>query len=494
MSSAFKTRAPAEQDGAVSTREGVCTVEDKKSTSLTDRIWGVFSSIKLAVVVFTLISLTSVIGTLIQQQVEPERNIKMLAKIFGDSAPAVYKVLNTMGFMDMYRSWWFLSLLFIFAANLVICSIDRLPGIWKLAKEPIKPLDPDVFKSLTIRQQVQVKGKASDIKTSLTAGLRKIGFKNILSDEASGQIYAEKGRYSRLGVYVTHLSILFILLGGIEGKFLGFDGYLPLLEGTTASSIEARNGKPIPLGFSVRCDDFDVSFYDNSDTPRAFKSKLVVIENNKEVLKKEIEVNDPLRYKGVVFYQASYFFSQDHVKDAKFIFNVYSKTAGKGSRIEAGLEKQADIPGAGLSMKVQDFSPAIGVDKASGQLITYANQMNNPAAFVEFFEGSKSVHKQWVLKRYPDTWKTPFGSVELVDIWGVQYTGLQVRKDPGVWLVYLGCLLMAVGLYAAFFMSHRRVWLRLHEEKGSTFVTVAGSANKNKIQFDQKIDTFIKSL
>ncbi|MCE5311634.1 MAG: cytochrome c biogenesis protein ResB [Nitrospiraceae bacterium] len=469
-------------------------MEEKNSISLTDRIWKMFSSIKLAVVVFTLISVTSIIGTLIQQQVEPERNIQMLGKIFGASAPAVYKVFSTLGFMDMYRSWWFLSLLFIFAANLVICSIDRLPGIWKLAKEPVKPLDADIFKSLIIRPQVQVKAKLSDARTSVITGLGKIGFKHVLTDETSGQIYAEKGRYSRLGVYVTHLSILFILLGGIEGKFFGFDGYLPLLEGTSASSIEARDGKQIPLGFSVRCDDFDVSFYDNSDTPKSFRSKLVVIDNNREVLKKDIEVNDPLRYKGVVFYQASYFFSQDHVKDAKFILKVYSKADNKSSQVDAGLEKLTEIPGTGLSLKIQDFSPAIGIDDKTGQLMTYANQMNNPAAFIEFFEGNKSIHKQWVLKRFPDTWKTPFGSVELVDIWGVQYTGLQVRKDPGVWLVYLGCLLMAAGLYAAFFMSHRRIWLRLHEEKGSTFVTVAGSTNKNKIQFDQKIDSFIKSL
>ena len=32
-------------------------------------------------------------------------------------------------------------------------------------------------------------------------------------------------------------------------------------------------------------------------------------------------------------------------------------------------------------------------------------------------------------------------------------TCLQVAKDPGVWIVYLGCFLMLAGLYVAFFMS-----------------------------------------
>ena len=56
------------------------------------------------------------------------------------------------------------------------------------------------------------------------------------------------------------------------------------------------------------------------------------------------------------------------------------------------------------------------------------------------------------------------------------YTGLQVAKDPGVWVVWLGCFLMVVGIYVAFFMSHRRIWVRV--ENGT--VTVWGNASKNK--------------
>ncbi|MBN2654768.1 MAG: cytochrome c biogenesis protein ResB [Nitrospirae bacterium] len=469
-------------------------MEDKKSQGIVDRIWNILTSIKLAVVVFTLISVTSIAGTLIQQQVEPERNIKMLTKVFGDSAPAVFKVINAMGFTDMYRSWWFLALLFIFAVNLVICSIDRLPGIWKLAKTPIRPIEPEIFKSMIVRPQIQVKGKLEDTVSSVTAELKKIGFSNVLTDGKSGQIYSEKGRYSRLGVYVTHLSILLIMMGGIEGKFFGFDGYLALPEGGTASSIESRDGSKIPLEFSVRCDDFDVSFYDDTDTPKSYVSNLVVIENNKEVLKKQISVNDPLRYKGVVFYQASYFFNPDNIANSKFKMKVYAQGAGSSQDVSVGLDQSFDVPGTKIKGKVVDYSPAVGIDNKTGELFTYSNQMNNPAAFIEFSEAGKTVHKQWVLKRFPETWKTPFGSIQLLDIWGVQYTGLQVRKDPGVWLVYLGCLFMAVGLYAAFFMSHRRIWVHVAEEKGKTTVTVAGSANKNKIQFDQKIDSLTKSL
>ncbi|MCC6346592.1 MAG: cytochrome c biogenesis protein ResB, partial [Nitrospirales bacterium] len=73
-------------------------------------------------------------------------------------------------------------------------------------------------------------------------------------------------------------------------------------------------------------------------------------------------------------------------------------------------------------------------------------------------------------------------------------TGLQVRKDPGVWIVYLGCIVMGIGLYASFFMHHARVWVRLREEKGGTSVSLAASTNKNKLAFEQKMDKYISSL
>ena len=62
-------------------------------------------------------------------------------------------------------------------------------------------------------------------------------------------------------------------------------------------------------------------------------------------------------------------------------------------------------------------------------------------------------------------------------------TGLQVAKDPGVWLVYLGCGLMLVGLVTAFFLSHRRIWLFLREEEGGTAILFVGSTNKNRAGF-----------
>ena len=66
-------------------------------------------------------------------------------------------------------------------------------------------------------------------------------------------------------------------------------------------------------------------------------------------------------------------------------------------------------------------------------------------------------------------------------------TGLQVAKDPGVWIVYFGCGLMMVGLYMAFFMSHRRIWLYCSTDNAGDRLVLAGSANKNKQAFGKTL-------
>ena len=305
--------------------------KDKKEQGIVDRVWDFFSSITLAVVVFTAISATSIVGTILEQQAAPERNIKLLGKFFGDAAPGAFKVLDALGFTNMYHSWWFLTLLFIFAANLVICSLDRLPKIWKLVKDPVSPLAPEQLKVMPIKRELSLKGKPGDVKASVGEALGKAGFKASSAEEGDIlQFYAEKGRYSRLGVYVTHFSILMILMGAVIGMLFGFNGGLNLPEGVTSPAAYTGDGVPIPLGFEVRCDNFEVSFYDNSDAPKAYKSRLTVLENGKEVMKKQIDVNNPLKYKGITFYQASYGYSP--TKDSLFKFNVASSLGLKSDQ------------------------------------------------------------------------------------------------------------------------------------------------------------------
>jgi len=74
------------------------------------------------------------------------------------------------------------------------------------------------------------------------------------------------------------------------------------------------------------------------------------------------------------------------------------------------------------------------------------------------------------------------------------YTGLQVARDPGVWVVYSGFILMIVGFYITFFMSHQQICVELAASGEQTEVIVAGTANKNKMGMQTKVDTIAEKL
>jgi len=85
---------------------------------------------------------------------------------------------------------------------------------------------------------------------------------------------------------------------------------------------------------------------------------------------------------------------------------------------------------------------------------------------------------------------TPLGEflVRVDDVETVMYTGLQVAKDPGVPVVWAGCILITIGTLMAFFTSHRRVWARVTPEPGGAKVLFAGNASRNRVSFEQRFE------
>jgi len=69
-----------------------------------------------------------------------------------------------------------------------------------------------------------------------------------------------------------------------------------------------------------------------------------------------------------------------------------------------------------------------------------------------------------------------------------------VRKDPGVWVVYLGCIAISIGLFIAFFTNHRKIWIKVVEEKNNSKVIIGATCNKNRMSFERNIEKIISLL
>ena len=500
-------------------------MEDKEKTDIFESIWKFLASVKLAIYTLIIIALSSIVGTIVEQAAEPAKNIALLAKFFGDNlAPTVYNIFAKMGFMDMYSSWWFVSFLAIFSINLIVCSIDRFPKTWRSIRKPQRPLPENAIKSLGIKKNLHFKTSLNVAKDEFLNLLKSSRYKvSEASEEGSVQLYTQKNRYAKLTVYVVHLSIILIFIGAVIGSKFGFKGYVNVVEGRSTKVAYKSPGEPIPLGFEVKCLWYETEYYGATSTPREFMSELVILDKGREVMRKVIEVNNPLKYKGITFYQSSYglltgvmddFMIEDvesrrqttlQPKFTKYpnqVGNFIVKvTPANGQETTLTLRRgdTFDIPGTEIKGTVVGFSPTLDRDRMTGALGTseyYKDKMMNPAVAIEVESPGKKPFVGWYLKKDP-TWIVPEGGHELefVDFRGVEFTGLQVAKDPGVWFIYIACIVMGISLYLCFFISNKKLWVHISHEspgnKGPVRITVGGSTNRNKINFEKEIDKLL---
>jgi len=446
-----------------------------KEPSFTDRLWDFFCSLKLAIMTLILLATTSIIGTVIEQNLAPQEYMQK----YGMSE-STYKVLDTLQFFNMYHSYWFLSLLGIFAVNLICCSIKRLPRIIKTVREPILVADDGLFRTFSNKEEIVTKGSLESVRDKVVTLLGK-KFATPVVTEQDGRVYlfAQKGAFSRFGVYVTHTSILIIFLGAMIGNVWGYKAYVNIVEGKSINKVWGRGGEQaIPLDFEVRCDNFEVTFYEGGGRPKEFSSDLVVLENGQEVLKKTIEVNDPLSYKGLTFYQSSYGPAGDPI----YHFSVKNRETGETVSVSGQQGRHLPLPGGdtliamGYAENYQTFGPAAQVSIDSGN-----HEHGTP--FIVF-------------KNFPQFDEKRGGKyvISLLDAQQSFYTGLQVAKDPGVWVVWLGCLLLVLGSCGAFFLSHRRIWVTIETLEQGIGIKIGGNAHRNQPAFALFFDELKKDL
>lgn len=417
-------------------------------------VWNFFSSVKLALFTLGCLAVTSIIGTIIPQQ----ESLQFYINNYGPKAATFFQLFDI---TDMYTSWWFLSLLGLLSLNLIICSLDRFPKVWQQITDDNLVLPVERIKKMRTSASFTSQLSQPKIVSSLQSLLAQKGWPTKFREsENCTVLFSQKTPWSRAGVYLVHLSILVIFAGAIYGQLNGFKGSIMLPEQQSSNIVYPyKSADVIDLGFTVRCDRFDIEFYENS-MPKEYRSNLTILENDQIVLQKEIEVNGPLHYKGITFYQASY----QPFKDFIFSVSVHNEEpvifTGEFQKEIKWTEKNANF---GI-INIESVR-----DQASRLKIWFNDDSGEPSQFwmkagdvIEISRDNR-VYSFMAKQRYA--------------------TGLQVSKDPGVWLVYIGFGTMIIGLYLAFFMSHRRIWLVIESDSNGTQIHLRGTVNKNASGF-----------
>lgn len=434
-------------------------------------VWRFFASVKLALITLFLLASTSIFGTLIKQGQAPAYYVQ-------EYGPKLARLFAKLGLTSMYGSWWYLTILGLFAINLLVCSLHRLPSVWRAMTQDNLAIDPGQLEMMRFTQQAVAALAPDDAEGRIRRLLTGAGWKKPERAEREGMVlfFAQKGGWSRLGVYVVHLSILIILLGVLVGTLLGFQAYVYLPEGRSTNQIFLRKTQsPVPLGFDLQCDRFRKSFYPNGIV-KEYRADLTVTEPGLPTpFRKSVIVNDPLSYRGLTFYVG------DSYPLGEFLVSIKNQQTGLEQEFRIPAKKDVAWPGTKAAFRIEQL------EQDKDGVVSQAK--------IRFSAGAKAEPSVFWIKNQGNATIPGPGNVFTISFRQLSAVLLLIKKDPGIPIVYAGCLLMMVGLIISFFMSHQRLWVQIAARPGQgSQILLSGTANKHQGSFEQRFDTLAGSV
>ena len=439
-----------------------------------------FSSLKLAVGLISLIVLAAVIGTLIPQLRTPE----FYATRYG----ALSTWLIRFGFTHLYRSGWFVLLLFLFSINTLTCTLTRLGPKAKSVLNPKVDKTENELLALPLHETSSSPLPAAACRDRIQAALKLHHYR--LREKTSGSDYYFLGRKKsagRFGSDFVHFGLLFILGAGILSSLGGIRRNLLLHPGETASLPKA--------GFEVRLDKFETEYYPDRSV-KDWKSTLTILEDRQPILTRTIEVNHPLSFQGYRFYQASY--GTDWEKPILLLTVKSPSRPGIAYEIQVRNGAAETLAEENLEIFARHFVPdfALTADK---KVISRSSEPKNPAAYLEVSRNGQNIFSGWIFALYPDfprdQGKTPAEFVfELTDVQAVQYSVIQAALDPGALLIWIGSGLIMFGLGLAFYWRPREIRFIIRDEASGTLVIGSAHGPGNRDALTREFNEIHSSL
>ncbi len=445
-------------------------------------LWNFFTSITLGIVLLALILILSFIETLIPQSAWT-REVDYISQ-YGVEG---YRWIKALGLDNIYGSWYFLLLTVLFFLNLSFNTYVRLRASIRWWHTDFARTDTSKLAALPLHRRLEL-GPASTnpklIKEKVRSVLRRRFYR---VKETPQGLFAEKWKFERFGIDVLHLSLLAVIIGLILTFALGFRTIQIAHKGEV---FEVSNG-----GFKVKVEDFWSENYPDSERVMDWKSTLTILEDGQPVKTQTIEVNKPLIYKGIWFYQTA--FGQDWQGAAQVTLRVMRTSDGKDlGEFTAKVDDGFTIPDEGVFVAVKTFLPDFDLTE-NGIAYSRTQRLLNPAAYIEVFDtkgnrlmrtwsfsqlGMQALAEQY-LKDLPYR-------IRLVGMKAPEFTGLQITYDPGMPVAYGGFVMMFVGFLIHLFFKHKVIWVRLEQEA----IVIGGMARKNPKGFAQEFERIVRAL
>ncbi|XP_062212539.1 cytochrome c biogenesis protein CCS1, chloroplastic [Phragmites australis] len=434
----------------------------------TKRTLAVLSNLPLAISEMFAIAALMALGTVIDQGEAPSYYFEKFPEdnpVFGF---ITWRWILTPGFDHMFSSPVFLGLLALLAASLMACTYTTQLPMVKVARRW-----SFTHSGERIRKQEFADSLPRASIQDLGVILMGAGYEVFTKGPSLYAFKGLAGRYAPIGV---HLAMLFIMAGATLSATGSFKGSVDVPQGLNFVIGDVMKPRGV---LSVAPDDFNtevhvnrfyMEYYDSGEVSQFYSDLSLFDLDGKEVMRKTIKVNDPLRYGGVTIYQTDWGFSALSVK---------KNGEGPFNLAMAPLKLNGDKKLFGTFLPLEDSNSSNSNVKGISMLA------RDLQSIVLYDQDGKFVGVRRPSSKLP----IEINGNEILIEDAIGSTGLDLKTDPGVPIVYagFGALMLTTCIS---YLSHSQIWAL---QDGST-VVVGGKTNRAKLEFSEEMNRLLDKV
>jgi cytochrome c biogenesis protein len=418
------------------------------------KIFRIVADLRFSIFILLLISLFSIIGTIIEQDQSIESyklNYPLTNPIFGF---LTWDQILKFGLDHVYKTWWFFTLIFLFGLSLITCtSLQQLPSL-KIARRCQFFRKPGQFYRLKIFTTLT--------NFSFNKILLRIKYDKYSIFQQKNIVYCYKGLIGRIAPILVHLSMILILLGTIIGSLFGFKAQeiVPKTEIFHIQNIiNSGQLSRIPK-ISTRVNDFWITYTKNLNISQFYSDLSILDPKGNEISRKTISVNYPLIYENVYYYQTDW-----------NLIALRFKTMTNETIEYPLLNILNNNNKVWITWISSDKSFNEGLIGLVDNLEGYCSIYNESGLFLGNIELNETAN-----------FKQPLTFLEIISS-----TGLQVKSDPGIPIIYFGFFFLMISTLLSY-ITYSQIWIIQKNRK----LFIGGTTNRAIFNFELEFFKFIK--
>ena len=417
------------------------------------KIFRLVADLRFSIFILLVISFFSIIGTIIEQDQSLEiykTNYPLTNPVFGFLTWD--RILN-FGLDHVYKTWWFFTLIFLFGLSLVSCTfLQQVPSL-KIARRCQFFRTTSQFyrlKIFTILQNSSFHKILSRIKNNQYSIFQQ---KNI--------IYCYKGLIGRIAPILVHFSMILVLLGTIIGSLFGFKAQeiVPKTESFHIQNVINTGELTIVPKTTARINDFWITYTKNRTISQFYSDISILDYQGNETKRKTISVNYPLIHENIYYYQTDWSLIGLRFQNEQNEIIEYP--------LVNLLNNQSKV---WLTWVSSTKSLNEGIIAIIDNLQGYCSIYNETGQFLGNIELNETVNL-----------KPPLTLVEIISS-----TGLQIKTDPGISIIYLGFLFLMISTLTSY-LTYSQVWIIQKNQK----LFIGGTTNRAVFDFELEFLKFL---